>query len=161
MKSFEKFNLDSDICQSSIQLSTFKKCLKNCQNKSNSSHLSELSNRGYITSYPKYLKTQDTPFILLNVPQMPEKQIQFNLVESVREFQFFLSQYVLNQAQIFSRANNYDILYSLSQTSGRTVSKTHILPNRTQCGGERVQNTWIILPKLNTRSMNKLNYTAL
>lgn len=91
LKSFEKFNLDSDICQSSIQLqlSAFKKCLKNCQNKSNSSHLSELSNRGYITSYPKYLKTQDIPVIFLNVPQMPEKQIQFNLVESVREFQFF------------------------------------------------------------------------
>ena len=68
------------------------------------------------------MKTQDTPFILLNVPQMPEKQIQFNLVQSIRD-------YVLNQAQIFPRANNYDILYPLGQTSGSTVSKTHILPN--------------------------------
>lgn len=38
---------------SGFNLTTFKRCLKMCQNKSNSSHCFEFSNRRYITSYPK------------------------------------------------------------------------------------------------------------
>lgn len=75
---------------------------------------------------------------MFNVPQMPEKQIQFNLVQSIRE-------YVLNQAQIFPRANNYDILYPL----GALFPKLTFYQIGTLSGRETAQNTWIIFPKLN------------
>ena len=107
----------------------FKKCLNNCQNKSNSSHLSELSNRGYITSYPKIFENTKYTihFAYCSTNAWKANSIQFSSINN--RISGFLSQYVLNQTRIFPRANNYDLLYSLSQTSGRTVSKTHILPN--------------------------------
>lgn len=45
--------------------------------------------RVHLLQTPKHLKTQDIPFLLLNVPQMLEKQTLFNLVVSIKIFQVF------------------------------------------------------------------------
>lgn len=45
--------------------------------------------RVHLLQTPKHLKTQDMPFLFLNVPQMLEKQTLLNLVESIKIFQIF------------------------------------------------------------------------